>query len=141
MLLNITEEVVPGLIQQHQRIDTEDRSLSRRTMSVWMIAVVGACTLLMEALLDSCVVARRCRSTRPPCRCSRRQPCQHGYQLQLRARVARGGPPDEPVLMYRHEPSRAARVAAEIIGDYQDLRCFGCCRDYLQARIAETPFS
>ena len=33
--------------------------------------------------------------------------------------VARGGPPDEPVVVYRYEPSRSARVAVEIIGDYQ----------------------
>ena len=33
--------------------------------------------------------------------------------------VARGGPPSEPVLVYRYEPSRGAHVAAAIIGDYQ----------------------
>ena len=32
---------------------------------------------------------------------------------------ARGGPPDEPVVVYLYEPSRAARVAFGIIGDYQ----------------------
>ncbi len=33
--------------------------------------------------------------------------------------MARGGPPSEPVLVYRYEPSRGAQVAAAIIGDYQ----------------------
>ena len=33
--------------------------------------------------------------------------------------VARGGPPETPVLVYRYEPSRGAWVPADIIGDYQ----------------------
>ena len=33
--------------------------------------------------------------------------------------VARGGPPSEPVLVYRYEPSRGGHVTAAIIGEYQ----------------------
>ena len=100
--------------QQFARLGVE---LSRRTKSDWMIAVAGACVPLLEALnaklragpnlqLDETTV----QVLKEPGRAN----TTIGYLW-----VARGGPPSEPVLVYRYEPSRGAHVAAAIIGDYQ----------------------
>ena len=100
--------------RQFARLGVE---LSRRTMSDWMIAAAGACQALMEALLDKL----RCgpilaidETTVQVLKEHERANTDLSYVW-----VARGGPPDEPVVVYRYEPSRAARVAFEIIGDYQ----------------------
>ena len=100
--------------RQFARLGVE---LSRRTMSDWMIAAAGACQALMEALLGKL----RCgpilaidETTVQVLKEQDRANTDTSYVW-----VARGGPPDEPVVVYRYEPSRAARVAAEIIGDYQ----------------------
>ena len=100
--------------RQFARLGVE---LSRRTMSDWMIAAATACQALMPALLDKL----RCGPT-----LQIDETTVQVLKEQDRANtdlsyvwVARGGPPDEPVVVYRYEPSRAARVAAQIIGDYQ----------------------
>ena len=100
--------------RQFARLGVE---LSRRTMSDWMIAAAGACQALMEALLGKL----RCgpilaidETTVQVLKEQERANTDTSYVW-----VARGGPPDEPVVVYRYEPSRAARVAAQIIGDYQ----------------------
>ena len=100
--------------RQFARLGVE---LSRRTMSDWMIAAAGACRPLMEALLDKL----RCgpilqidETTVQVLKEPERANTDTSYVW-----VARGGPPDEPVVVYRYEPSRAARVAFQIIGDYQ----------------------
>ena len=100
--------------RQFARLGVE---LSRRTMSDWMIAAATACQALMEALLDKL----RCgpilaidETTVQVLKEQDRANTDTSYVW-----VARGGPPDEPVVVYRYEPSRAARVAFQIIGDYQ----------------------
>ena len=105
------------LYRQEQQFARLGVHLSRRTMSDWMIAVGGACALLMEALLDKL----RCgptlqidETTVQVLKKDNRANTDTSYMW-----VARGGPPDEPVVVYRYEPSRSARVAVEIIGDYQ----------------------
>ena len=66
--------------------------------------------------------------------------------------VARGGPPLEPVLVYRYAPSRGAHVAADIIGDYQgyvqtdgyeayDRPCSGPGIRHLGCRVGEVILS
>ena len=82
-----------------------------------MIAAAGACQALMEALLDKL----RCgpilqidETTVQVLKEHERANTDLSYVW-----VARGGPPGEPVVVYRYEPSRAARVAFQIIGDYQ----------------------
>ncbi len=100
--------------KQFARIGVE---LSRRTMADWMIAASEACAPLMELL------ERRVRS---------------GPLLQLdettvqvmdepgRANtavsymwVARGGPPEAPVILYHYAPSRGTEVAKQMLGDYE----------------------
>ena len=100
--------------RQFARLGVE---LSRRTMSDWMIAAATACQALMEALLDKL----RCgpilqidETTVQVLKEQERANTDTSYVW-----VARGGPPDEPVVVYRYEPSRAARVAFQIIDDYQ----------------------
>ncbi len=100
--------------RQFARLGVE---LSRRTMSDWMIAAAGACRPLMEALLDrlrSGPTLQIDETTVQVLKEHERANTDLSYVW-----VARGGPPDEPVVVYRYEPSRAARVALQIIGDYQ----------------------
>ncbi len=100
--------------RQFARLGVE---LSRRTMSDWMIAAATACQALMEALLDklrSGPILAIDETTVQVLKEHERANTDTSYVW-----VARGGPPDEPVVVYRYEPSRAARVAAQIIGDYQ----------------------
>ena len=100
--------------RQFARLGVE---LSRRTMSDWMIAAATACQALMQALLDklrSGPILAIDETTVQVLKEQDRANTDTSYVW-----VARGGPPDEPVVVYRYEPSRAARVAFEIIGDYQ----------------------
>lgn len=100
--------------QQFARLGVE---LSRRTMSDWMIAAADACRPLMAALeeqLHGGPTLQIDETTVQVLREPGRANTTRSY-----AWVARGGQPAAPVLVYRYEPSRAARVAAEIIGDFQ----------------------
>ena len=100
--------------RQFARLGVE---LSRRTMSDWMIAAAGACQPLMAALLDKL----RCGPTLQIDETTVQVLKEEGRANTDTSYVwvARGGPPEEPVVVYRYEPSRAARVAFEIIDDYQ----------------------
>ena len=100
--------------QQFARLGVE---LSRRTMSDWMIAVGGACQPLREALLDKLHCGPTLQIDETTVQVLKEE--GRANTATSYVWVARGGPPDAPVLVYRYEPSRAARVAAEIIGDYQ----------------------
>lgn len=100
--------------QQFARLGVE---LSRRTMSDWMIAAADACRPLMAALdeqLHGGPTLQIDETTVQVLREPGRANTTRSYVW-----VARGGQPAAPVLVYRYEPSRAARVAAEIIGDFQ----------------------
>ena len=100
--------------QQFARLGVE---LSRRTMSDWMIAAADACRPLMAALdeqLHGGPMLQIDETTVQVLREPGRANTTRSYVW-----VARGGQPAAPVLVYRYEPSRAARVAAEIIGDFQ----------------------
>jgi transposase len=100
--------------KQFERIGVE---LSRRTMADWMIAASEACAPLLQLL------ERRVRS---------------GPLLQLDETtvqvmdepgrdntavsymwVARGGPPEAPVILYHYAPSRGTEVAKQMLGDYR----------------------
>ena len=100
--------------QQFARLGVE---MSRRTMSAWMIAAADACRPLMEALtarMRSGPTLQIDETTVQVLREPGRANTTRSYVW-----VARGGQMAAPVLVYRYEPSRAARVAAEIIGDYR----------------------
>ena len=98
--------------RQFARLGVE---LSRRTMSDWMIAAAGQA--LMEALLDKLRCGPILQIDETTVQVLKEQDRANTDPSYVW--VARGGPPDEPVVVYRYEPSRAARVAAQIIGDYQ----------------------
>lgn len=109
-------DALPLYRQQKQfaRIGVE---LSRSTMADWMIAVARACEPLMQAL------QRKLRSgpTLQIDETSIQVLGEPGRAATTKSYmwVARGGPPGEPVLIYRYAPSRGAPVAAEVLGDYR----------------------
>ena len=109
-------DALPLYRQQRQfaRLGVE---LSRRTMSDWMIAAAAACEPLLELLrelLRSGPKLQIDETTVQVLQEPGRDNTTNSYVW-----VARGGPPETPVLVYRYEPSRGAWVAADIIGDYQ----------------------
>ena len=100
--------------QQFARLGVE---LSRRTMADWMIAVAGACGPLLEALHVKLRDGPKLQLDETTVQVLK-EPERANTTLSY-LWVARGGPPSEPVLVYRYAPSRGAHVAADIIGDYQ----------------------
>ena len=109
-------DALPLYRQQRQfaRLGVE---LSRRTMSDWMIAAAAACEPLLELLVErlrSGPALQIDENTVQVLKEPNRDNTTKSYVW-----VARGGPPEAPVLVYRYEPSRGAWVAADVIGDYQ----------------------
>lgn len=105
------------LYRQEQQFARLGVAVSRRTMADWMLAVAGACRPLLAALDDqlrSGPVLQIDETTVQVLNEPGRANATRSYVW-----VACGGPPAAPVVIYRYEPSRAARVAADIIGDYQ----------------------
>lgn len=105
------------LYRQEQQFARLGVAVSRRTMADWMLAAAGACRPLLAALDDqlrSGPILQIDETTVQVLNEPGRANPTRSYVW-----VARGGPPAAPVVMYRYEPSRAARVAAAIIGDYQ----------------------
>ena len=108
-------DALPLYRQQKQfaRIGVE---LSRSTMADWMIAVASACEPLMQALqrkLRAGPTLQIDETSIQVLKEAGRAATTKSYMW-----VARGGPPGEPVLIYRYAPSRGALVAAEVLGDY-----------------------
>ena len=97
--------------RQFARLGVE---LSRRTMSDWMIAVATACEPLMAALQDKVRAGPKLQIDETTVQ-AHREPGRADTTLSC-LWVVRGGPPTEPVLLYRYEPSRGGWVADEIIG-------------------------
>ena len=91
--------------------------LSRRTMSDWMIAAAGACEPLLELLLEQLRSGPKLQIDETTVQVLK-EPDRDNTTTSY-VWVARGGPPETPVLLYRYEPSRGGWVATDIIGDYQ----------------------
>jgi transposase len=100
--------------KQFARIGVE---LSRRTMADWMIAASEACAPLMK-LLEARVRSgpllqldeTRLQVLGEPGRADTTKSFMW---------VARGGPPEAPVILFHYAPSRGAQVARQMLGDYQ----------------------
>jgi transposase len=100
--------------KQFARIGVE---LSRRTMADWMIAVAEACAPLMEALegrLRAGPLLQLDETTVQVMDEPERENTTRSYMW-----VARGGPAEAPVIIYRYDPSRGSNVARQILGDYK----------------------
>ena len=99
--------------KQFARLGVE---LSRRTMADWMLAVGRSLSPLLEVLHEqvrSGPVVQIDESSLQVLREPGRANTTLSYMW-----VMRGGPPGQPVLIYHYAPSRGARVAAELLGDY-----------------------
>ena len=105
------------LYRQERQFARLGVDLSRRTMADWMIAVAGACEPLLEALHAKLRDGPKLQIDETTVQVLK-EPGRANTTLSY-LWVARGGPPAEPVLVYRYAPSRGAYVAADIIGDYQ----------------------
>ena len=105
------------LYRQQKQFARIGVDLSRRTMADWMIAASEACTPLMK-LLEARVRSgpllqldeTRLQVLGEPGRANTTQ----SYMW-----VARGGPPEAPVILYHYAPSRGTEVAIEMLGDYE----------------------
>ena len=105
------------LYRQERQFARFGIELSRRTMADWMIAVAGACAPIMEALLAKLRAGSKLQIDETTVQVHR-EPGRADTRLSY-LWVARGGPPTEPVLVYRYAASRGGWVAGDLIGDYQ----------------------
>ena len=100
--------------KQFARIGVE---LSRRTMADWMIAASEACAPLMK-LLETKVRSGPLLQLDETRLQVMEEPGRANTTLSYMW-VARGGPPEAPVILYHYAPSRGAEVAKEMLGDYE----------------------
>ena len=100
--------------KQFARIGVE---LSRRTMADWMIATSEACAPLMK-LLEARVRSGPLLQLDETRLQVLGEPGRANTALSYMW-VARGGPPEAPVILYHYAPSRGAKVAQQMLGDYQ----------------------
>ena len=105
------------LYRQERQFARMGVELSRRTMSDWMIAAAGACEPLLELLREQLRSGPKLQIDETTVQVLK-EPDRDNTTTSY-VWVARGGPPETPVLLYRYEPSRGGWVATDIIGDYQ----------------------
>ena len=100
--------------KQFQRIGVDP---SRKTMAQWMITAGKACEPVMAVLRDRVragPVLQIDETTVQVMGEEGRKNTSRSYMW-----VARGGPAEEPAVVYRYSPSRSQRVASEILGEYE----------------------
>jgi len=100
--------------KQFARIGVE---LSRRTMADWMIATAQACAPLMK-LLEIRVRSGPLLQLDETRLQVLGEPGRANTSLSFMW-VARGGPPETPVILYHYAPTRGAEVAHQMLGDYR----------------------
>jgi transposase len=100
--------------KQFARIGVE---LSRRTMADWMIAASEACAPLMK-LLEARVRSGPLLQLDETRLQVLGEPGRANTTLSYMW-VARGGPPEAPVILYHYAPSRGTEVAVQMLGDYE----------------------
>ncbi|MFI3272963.1 MAG: IS66 family transposase [Pseudomonadota bacterium] len=91
--------------------------ISDSTMSSWTIQAAERCEPLINlylAKLRAGEIINMDETTVQVLRESDRENTTKSYMW-----VARGGLPNKPVLLYHYEPSRASRVAQELLGDFK----------------------
>jgi transposase len=105
------------LYRQEKQFARIGVDLSRKTMADWMIKVAGACAPLMRAMegrLRAGPVLQIDETTVQVLGEEGRADTTKSFMW-----VARGGPVDAPVIVYRYSPTRAAATAEQILADYQ----------------------
>ena len=105
------------LYRQERQFARLGIKLSRRTMSGWMIAAAAACEPLLDLLRELLRSGPKLQIDETTVQVLKEPGRDNTTKSYVW--VARGGPPETPVLIYRYEPSRGAWVPADIIGDYQ----------------------
>jgi transposase len=105
------------LYRQQKQFARIGVDLSRRTMADWMMATAEACAPLMK------VLEARVRSG-PLLQLDETrlqvlgEPGRSNTSLSFMW-VARGGPPEAPVILYHYAASRGAEVARQLLGNYE----------------------
>ncbi len=91
--------------------------ISRGTLASWMIRAAEACQPLIDLSIEelrSGPIVNMDETTVQVLNEDGRANTAKSYMW-----VARGGPPEKPVVLFRYHPSRAGSVAEEILGNYQ----------------------
>jgi len=91
--------------------------LARQTMADWMITTAEACAPLMK-LLEARVRSGPLLQLDETRLQVLGEPGRANTSLSFMW-VARGGPPEAPVILYYYAPSRGAEVAQQMLGDYR----------------------
>ena len=105
------------LYRQEKQFSRVGIDLSRKTMADWMIKVATACAPVMQAMegrLRAGPVLQIDETTVQVFGEEGRKDTTRSYMW-----VARGGPVDSPVIIYRYAPTHSAAVAEKILSGYQ----------------------
>ena len=105
------------LYRQQKQFARIGVDLSRRTMADWMIGASEACTQMMK-LLQARVRSGPLLQIDETRLQVLGEPGRANTTLSYMW-VARGGPPEAPVILYHYAPGRGAEVAREMLGDYK----------------------
>jgi len=105
------------LYRQEKQFARIGVDLSRKTMADWMIKVAAACAPVMQAMagrLRAGPVLQIDETTVQVLGEEGRADTAKSFMW-----VARGGPAEAPVIIYRYSPTRAAVMAEQILADYE----------------------
>ena len=105
------------LYRQEDQFARLGLDISRGTLAGWMIRVAKAC----EPLIDMIIAAIRSGPIINMDETTVQVLAEPGRANTAKSFmwVARGGTPGKPVVLFRYHPTRAGRVASEILGDFK----------------------
>ncbi len=91
--------------------------ISRGTLANWVIKAAEACYTVNELLLEELRAGPAANMDETPLQVLN-EPGRKNTD-ESRMWVARGGPPERPVVIFRYSPSRSGKVASDILGSFQ----------------------
>jgi len=91
--------------------------ISRATMSGWALRAAKACEPLMDLLHEEIRSGPVINMDETPVQVLREPGRKNTTKSYMW--VARGGPPERPVVLFHYDPGRSGKVAAELVGDFQ----------------------
>lgn len=116
ILVNKFEDGLP-FYRQQKMFDRLGVDISRGVMSAWTLRAAEACGPLIELVHNHIRSGPLINMDETPVQVlgePGRKNTSKSYMW-----VARGGPPDQPAVLFHYDPGRGGRVAQELVGDFQ----------------------
>jgi transposase len=91
--------------------------LSRSTMASWMVKVAESCTPVMDLLYKELLVGPLVNVDETPLQVLKEPDRANTTKSYMW--VFRGGPPENPAVLYRYSPTRSGEIPREVLQGYQ----------------------